>query len=247
MLRWLLKVTGLAVFIAAGSLGIWYYQDQFSAQRTIHKLEEQNRVLAQVVQRLSDEKRVAEVLVTGQRTIDGVLHTDLLFVEYDKQGNPLPPRSFTVEGTMAHIDALVIKFERHFVSEGDPLRGHSIALFTRIYGDAQRPDQGHVIDEPGKIPDIYRGADPQVSQFEQKLWQDFWRLADDPQYRAQHGVRVANGQGVWGPFEPDKLYTITLESDGGLNITSEPLRGIYREALKRLSHTTAPAPQASQQ
>jgi hypothetical protein len=38
---------------------------------------------------------------------------------------------------------------------------------------------------------------------------------------------------VWGPFEADKLYTITVESNGGLNITNEPLKGIYREALKQ--------------
>ncbi len=58
-------------------------------------------------------------------------------------------------------------------------------------------------------------------------------LAEDPAYREKHGVRIANGQGLWGPFEADKIYTISIESDGGLNMTSEPLKGIYREALKR--------------
>jgi hypothetical protein len=90
-----------------------------------------------------------------------------------------------------------------------------------------------MIDTPGEVPDIYHGTDPRVGEFEKGLWKDFWRLASDANYRNEIGVRVANGQGVWGPFEPDKLYTITLESDGGLNIASEPLKGIYREALKR--------------
>ena len=40
-------------------------------------------------------------------------------------------------------------------------------------------------------------------------------------------VRVANGQGVWGPFVPDKLYTLTLESansyTGATNIVSGAL------------------------
>ena len=35
------------------------------------------------------------------------------------------------------------------------------------------------------------------------------------------------------PFERDKLYTITLESDGGLSLTSSPLKAIYREALRQ--------------
>ena len=119
------------------------------------------------------------------------------------------------------------------VEQNDPLRGHSIALFTKLYGDHQSPEQAFLIDEPGKIPDFYRGADPQVSSFEQELWQNFWRLAEDKDYRKAKGVRVANGQGLWGPFAPDKLYTLTLDADGGLNLSSEPLKGIYREAMKQ--------------
>jgi len=90
------------------------------------------------------------------------------------------------------------------------------------------------IDEKGKIPDIYRDADPKLASFEQDLWSNFWRLADDEDFRKEKGVRVAMGQGVWGMFEPDKLYRVTLESDGGLNLTCEPLRGIYREEMKKL-------------
>src|SRR2546423_826833 len=89
------------------------------------------------------------------------------------------------------------------------------------------------IDEPGRIPDIYRGADPRIAPFEQQLWNDFWRLYDDENFRAEKGVRASSGQGVWGPFERDKLYTITLESDGGLSLTSSPLKAIYREALRQ--------------
>jgi hypothetical protein len=238
MFRWLGKIIGLCAFVAAGSFGIWFYQAHYSTDRQIAKLQEKNRVLTRIVERLSDEKRVAEILVTDQKTIDGTPHTTLLLVEYDKSGQSLPPKSFIIEGEQAHIDALVIKFDRHFVSEGDPLRGHSIALFTRIYGDDQSPANAFPIDEPGKVPDIYRGTDPRIGEFETQLWKDFWKLADDADYRAASGVRIANGQGVWGPFVPDKLYTLTLESDGGLNLTSEPLKGIYREALKQHIATT---------
>jgi hypothetical protein len=56
------------------------------------------------------------------------------------------------------------------------------------------------------------------------------------------GVRAtggAQGEAVWRPFEPGKLYTITLQHDGGLNITSEPLKGIYSEALKHNAEAKA--------
>jgi hypothetical protein len=227
--------------IVAGSAALYVYQDRFSASHNIARLQEEKKVLQQVVQRLSDETRVADVLVTDQKLVDGVPHTTLLFVEYDRNGQPLPAKSFEVVGKQAHVDALVIKFDRHFVGEGDPLRGHSVALFQKLYGDHENPADAARIDEPGKIPDVYRGSDPRVSAFEMELWQNFWRLAEDAQYRAEKGVRVANGQGVWGPFEPDKLYTITLESGGGLNIQSEPLRGIYREAIKQRIASTMPS------
>lgn len=233
MFRLMVKIVLLSVLVVAGGVGIFFYQDRTSDARKIEKLEEEKQELREIVQRLSDEKRVAEVLVTDQEIVDGVMRTTLLFVEYAKDGSSLPPKSFTIEGKTAHIDAMVIKFEQDFVKENDPLRGHSIALFTKLYGDKEAPADAERIDVPGRIPDVYRGADPRISQFERELWDNFWKLAEDEAYRQRHGVRVANGQGVWGPFEKDRIYTITIESDGGLNITSEPLRGIYREALKR--------------
>src|SRR5439155_11583371 len=86
--------------------------------------------------------------------------------------------------------------------------------------------------EPNSVPLVYQTADPRVTQFETSLWRDFWRLADDATYRAKFGGRVATGQGVFGPLVPERLYTLTLESTGGLNVTSEPMKGIYREALQ---------------
>jgi hypothetical protein len=236
MLRALSKILALCCALVAGSIGIWVYQDRFLTSARIAKLEKEREALKQVVQRLSDEKRVAEMLVTEQGVdSSGELRTTLLFVEYTRGGESLPPKVFTIVGKLAHLDAMVIKFDHHFVQDGDELRGHSIALFTKLYGDQQPPKDAPSIDEPGSIPEIFRDADPRLAEFEQELWKDFWRLTSDEDFRKQKGVRVAMGQGVWGMFEPEKLYRITLESDGGLNLTSEPLRGIYREAMKKPS------------
>ncbi|MBC8106494.1 MAG: hypothetical protein H7Z14_07890 [Anaerolineae bacterium] len=234
MLRALWKIIALSCLVLTGSVALWKYQDHTAASREIARLEQKTQMLEQVVQRLGDEKRVAELLVTEQSDSSGTLQTTLLFVEYTRGGESLPPKVFTIEGKLAHVDAMVIKFDQHFVAEGDALRGHSIALFTKIYGDKQSPASAVNIDEPGKVPDIYNDADPKLAAFEQSLWNDFWRLAADEDFRKERGVRVAMGQGVWGMFEKDKLYRVTLEADGGLNLTAEPLRGIYREAMKKL-------------
>ena len=46
-------------------------------------------------------------------------------------------------------------------------------------------------------------------------------------------VRAAGGAGVWFRCKPDQLYTVVLQSTGGLSVVAEPLRGIYRDALHR--------------
>jgi hypothetical protein len=242
MVRDLMRLTGLGLLVMCGAAGLYVYQQRYSTVRQIEKLQQQTQEYKQIVERLSSERRVADLLALDQhRTPDGRQQTTVLFVEYARDGSTLPPRSFVIEGEMAHLDAKVVKFETNLVKESDPLRGHSIALFTRIYGDLEAPERGHQIDQPGQIPLVYRGADPRISRFEQDLWKTFWRLADDPGMRQQAGVRVAQGEGLWWPIEAEKLYTVTIESDGGLNLTWEPLRGIYREALKETARTAPPA------
>ena len=222
--------------------GVWYYQ-YTSTQRQLLKLQEEKRLLQQVIERITSERRLAEVIVTDQKMIAGVLHTTMLFVEYARdQKTAMVPREFTVTGETAHVDAMVIKFDRDFVFKADPLRGCSVALFTKIFGDHQSPEQGSSIDSPGAIPPIYQGADPAAAEFEAKLWKSFWRLAEDESYRKEHGVRLAHGNGVWWPPKPDFLYTVTIETDGGVSLKTEPIKGIYVEALKRRASTQSAKP-----
>ncbi len=252
MTRWLTKIFGLVALLLAGAGGIILYQNSSVPSKQIAqlqrdnekleaariKLEDDKKQLETVVTRLEGEKRVADVLVARQETVEGAgLQTTLLFVEYDRAGQPLPAKSFVINGKTAHLDAMVIKFDHGYIAKNDPLRGHSIALFTKIYGDSQPPSSAQLIDPPGVIPDVYRGADPRISQFELDLWKDFWKLYQDEDYRKAKGVRALGGHGVWGPFEPGKLYTVTLESDGGLNMTSESLKGIYKELIKQRAST----------
>src|SRR4051795_12446509 len=120
MLRPLTKIFSLTILLLAASGGLVYYQHATETEKKIEKLQDEKKQLEQVVTRLSTERRVADVLVSRQESNDkGVLETTLLLVEYDKAGNPLPARSFTIAGTIAHIDAMVVKFDHGFVAEDD--------------------------------------------------------------------------------------------------------------------------------
>lgn len=239
MLKLLNRLTWIVVAVAVLA-GISYWTYRYSEnERRIRKLEEEKQRLQQIVQRITSQKRIAEMMLTGRRVEQGVPMMDMLFVEYARDENtPASIRRFTVTGDKVHVDAQVIQFERSFVYDGDPLRGVSVALFTRIYGDKTAPEKGEPIDPAGAIPAVYKGADPDAAAFETKLWSDFWRLLEDSQYAKEHGVRIAQGEGVWWPPKEGKLYTLSIAAAGGIELKSEQVKGIYLEAMRKL----APAP-----
>jgi hypothetical protein len=241
------KIILMSLCIVGGSYGIFLYErnraneKEARLQEALALEQERNDHLKALVNRLSSERRMAEMVVTEQtRDKDGQPGTTtLLFSEFAADGSRLPPRFYTIVGNEVHIDALVIKFERDFVEKDDPLRGHTIALFYRLYGSHQTPENGFPIDNPGQPPDVYRDGKPRseaLRRFESELWQKFWKLADDPSYRADNGVRVMQGEGLWRYVYPDYVYTLTIERIGGPNIHVRPIDDLFRQyqqALKK--------------
>ena len=161
--RFNMAVSLLLLLIATGG-GLFVY---FSEHSPLRKLEanleaerKKNEELKQAIGRLEFEQRVAEIIVTKQaRSDSGQLFTTLHFVEYARDGTtPLHARDFTIEGKRAHIDALVIKFDNESVKAGDPLRGHSIGLFTRLFDEKHSPEDAFPIDDPQQEPEFYKRA-----------------------------------------------------------------------------------------
>ena len=245
MVKQFVRVVVLGVLVVAGSFGIYKYEQKRSAraqyEERIQKLEEQKKHLQDFVGRLTVERRAADVLVTDQVVKNGkVESTTLMFVEYARDGvTRLPPKFFTIKGKTAHIDALVVKFEDKFVEMGDGLRGKSLVLFYRVFDEYRVPSEGFPIDQPGREPEFYRpnpGQSPEANQFEAELWRDFWKLMDDAAYRAQKGVKLVQGEGLWRHFYPDEVYTVSHSAAGGLSISARPIDGLwkeYRDAVKR--------------
>ena len=216
-LAWLLLCTVVGG-ASGGYFGFYlpYYSRQREQQRKIETLQ-------RVVARLQMERRRAEVALVG-RTLDphtGSPVLTLRFVEYNRAGEPLPARYFRAIGDEVHFDALVIKFKDEYVAAGDALRGHSICLFRRIYGEKQAPETGEPIDDSGfagtGIPDVYR-VDDSPNRYEVELWRNFWHYANNPQAAERLGARVLQGEVVYTRLQADRVYTLSLEVDGGLNI-----------------------------
>lgn len=245
MLRQLIKLLMLVASVLAGGYGLYRYEQGRKSAEVVElrqinqRLEARARHLQDFITRLSAEKRRAEVVVTEQVKIGSVVETTtLMFVEYDRNGNRMAPKFFTIRGSRAHIDALVVKFDRSYIENDDRLRGHSIVLFYRIFGDDQAPAKGFAIDDPNSPPPVYRadGAlDEEAAAFEAAFWKDFWKLADDPKACAEKGVRVIQGESPWRHFNPNQIYELALEAGGGLSIKARPMDGLMRdfqEAMK---------------
>lgn len=172
------------------------------------------------MQLLKTDQRLAQLHVQSiQRDEAGkAVATTLEFLELSPNGEPIAaPKVFTLPGDLIYIDNWVIKFDDAYIQQADLERGTSLCLFRRIFSEEQFPSQGVSLDEVGMRPQAYaRGG--VMSEFEKKLWADFWEFANDPQKAAEMGIRAANGEAVNIKVREGKTYAIELRASGGLSI-----------------------------
>jgi hypothetical protein len=187
-------------------------------QREIVRLETALRLL-------KVDHRVAQIDVLSQQGSekDKTLVTSFQFVEVDDKGHPLTaPRLLTVKGDMAYVEYWVVKFGDESVEAGDPLRGTSICLFRRIFGELQNPADGYVLDAVGSRPAGYHDG-REASVFEKEIWAQFWAIANDPAKAQEKGIRTAHGEAPNQKLVPGKRYKVLLRASGGLSFHPEDL------------------------
>lgn len=178
--------------------------------------------LGRALRFLKVDRRVARVVVLSQSAPGTAGHpvTKLRFEEVDGAGEPVgTAKEATIEGDVLYVDAWVVKFDDALVEQGDPLRGQSLCLFRRLFGEFQQPNDGIQLDAPGEAPTVYGGRD--VTAAEQELWRDFWNLANDPKSAAKLGIRAAHGEAPSMKLAPGGVYKITLRASGGLTFTPD--------------------------
>ena len=189
----------------------------------IRALTEQAQALEAAVRLLRHTERRARIVVLDQTPgSDGHLVTRLRFSELDSGGNPIgEPREFSVTGDEVYVDTLVIKFDDAFVTGGDALKGRSLLLFRRIFGDRHRPVDAHILDREGQMPHAY-AAEKAPSAFERELWAQFWTLANDAAEARRRGVRALHGEAVSTKLRKGGVYAVTFRSTGELTIQPAP-------------------------
>ena len=195
----------------------------------IVKLNESVKKLETALYYLKVDHRVARFTAVDQTKDEatGEIATLIEFVELNDEGQPIDtPRQFRIQGDIVYIDGWVVKFEDKYVEQADLERGTSLLLFKRIFGSGQKPDDGQPLDEVGTAPRAY-SRDHKISDFEKKIWDDFWTIANDPERARQLGIRAAHGGAPFMKVEKGKSYRIMLRASGDPTIVPDdkPLSG----------------------
>ncbi len=195
----------------------------------IAKRIEERHVLKKVIGRLSADSRIAEVLVTksifNEKT--QAIETTIKFLEYDTEKKPLSPRYFTFRGNILQFQSLVIRFQDKLVEAGDKLRGKSAYLFLKVFMLDGANTQVYNLTEASGVPEGYK-VPGLKSEFEQKLWEEFWKYALDPKEREHSGIKNAQIEAPGSMFLPGSIYTISIEHDGGMRIDASPLPEVLK-------------------
>lgn len=215
------RIAWLVVCVLVGGATGGYFGYYLPSHGREQEALRQVETLKRVVERLSSERRIAEAVLVDQQVdpATGRLASTVRFAEYGRDGRRLPERHFRVFGDEIYFDALVIKFQDHYVAAGDALRGKSIYLFRRVFGNQQAPEDGILIDDSQPstaIPNVYR-LDAHPTDYERDLWNNFWYYASNRKEAEQRGVRVLMGEAVYQKMVLNQLYHLRIEADGGIN------------------------------
>lgn len=170
---------------------------------------------------LKTDQRLAQLKVVDiKRGDEGeAVESTLQFVELSPQGDQLSePKQFALPGDVVYIDNWIIKFDDSYIERGDIERGTSLCLFRRIFSEQQMPVEGFPLDEVGMRPQAYsRGG--VMTEFESKLWGDFWEFANDRDKAAEMGIRAAHGEADSIKVREGAVYNVSLRASGGVSIT----------------------------
>ena len=167
-----------------------------------------------------------------------VANIEVLSIEEDEQGKPLMElcfteigddgkaigisKNYTIKGDKFYVDGWVVAFEDKYIEQADELRGASLFVFKSIYGNDEAPRDAQRLDDDSQSrPGIYE--DHHKSEFEQKIWSDFWGVCNDHDKQQELGIRASHGQSTYIAGQEGKTYQIEIRASGstGIKIVNE--------------------------
>ena len=197
----------------------------FEKQKVEHeKTQVENGRLKTSIQLLKVDRRLANVEVLETSTNDdGEPIMNVRFTEYDQFGDAIgSSKDFELRGDTMYVDCWVVKFGDKYVEQADALRSASLCVFKGIYGNLDGPEGSQSLDTNSveDFPSVY--SEDRKTAFEEQIWGDFWRLANDEDSQEELGIRAIHGQANYLRVQPGKTYEVNVRSSGAASL--EPVR-----------------------
>ncbi len=190
-------------------------------QRELDRAQREKEKLATSLKLIKLDRRLAELLVLDKGVDeDGKPYMEVRFSELDHQGNVIGvEREFLISGEVVFIDSWIVSFKDKYVEGGDELRGTALIVFKGIYGELDGPTGAKTLDVQTSAgpPGIYKTGEQNA--FEQKIWTDFWAVANDELKQEAMGIDAAYGQANYIKARKGKRYRVVLHASGGSSIT----------------------------
>lgn len=193
------------------------------------KSTQEARLLNKIIERLSADSRIAEVVVAEVKPAADkkTEYTSIKFIEYDTALRPLTPKYFTFSSNIIQFQSMVIRFDDFYIKRGHRLKGKSAYLFMKAFTLIDKGAEVFEINRVNQVPAGYK-TESKVSSFEQGLWQKFWQYALEPKVAKRVGIKNAQIEAPGTKFIPGILYTIKIEHDGGMRIDATPIPQILK-------------------
>ncbi len=190
-------------------------------QNTVVLQSERIEKLQTSLKLIKFDRRMAHIEVLRKWDDEnGVPRMEVEFTEIDRDGKQLgQPRKFQLSGNRLYIDSWLVKFEDHYIEGADLLRNATLNVFKEIYGDRDGPMGAQPLDSSASDENVPAGyADAQVTDFERKIWSDFWNVANDTAKQHDLGIRAAHGQANNILVEQGQTYIVELRASDGVTL-----------------------------
>ena len=228
---------GLAVVIVSD------YRSQAAGEAS-YRVDAQRA--AEALAGLATRQRHAELAVEWQ-TIAGdgfVLKTGLLWrnrpLGNNRQDVRFPIRRFTIPGDEVFVDGVVMRFEKNPIRDATFLDHATLCLFGHLYGRGQEPDHDNALMPRGSVPPDLRSDPARVSPYELQVWDEIWRLRNDPPAAGLRGVTVQPLSPGVARVERGKLYEVWIGDTLGVEIQERDAPTTLADMLSDLKQQDNP-------
>ncbi len=198
--------------LAATFIGRGFLQREL----TIHQLLNENKQIKTAISNLTAEEQIGYAKVISQEQKDGKLFTTLRFVETarDDKLKKILEKDYTIEGSIVHFDALIVKFSDKMVMDG---RQRAMYLWRRVYGEGMAPQDGFPIESAGAEPQRYADLLNLLPAKQRELfWSNIWDLANEPDKLKEYGITAIYGNVVYSRLKQNLIYVFKITATGQL-------------------------------